>query len=104
MSLNDEYILKNAKKLEYGRIDTFVASYYHAMYELKEMGMDSKVGVAGCTSFEKFYLAFSPQVKLSDSTNMVMKYFDGKMSELIKTRKIAKIMKRYGLEDWSKIE
>ncbi len=66
MSLNDEYILKNAKKLEYGRIDTFVASYYHAMYELKAMNM-----------------AFSPHKEQPDSIKKMVNYFDEKMSELV---------------------
>jgi len=104
MSVNDEYIIKNAKKLEYGRIDTFVATYFNAMYELKAAHMESRVRVAGCTKFERFYMAFSRNINQSNSIEKMVKYFDEKMNDLRRSGKVAHIMQRYGLEDWQEIK
>ena len=97
---NDSYIKKSLKKLEYHRMDAFVLTHNFAMYEFNALNARHKVRLAGCLSFEKFYLAFSSQKHLRPTVKKAMKYFDEKIVEVRKSGRLEKIMNRYGLKDW----
>lgn len=100
MPYNDTYISKSLKKLDAGRIDTFLFTYNTTLYEMKALGLDADYRSAGCVSFAKIYMAFTPNSSQRPQIEKLMTYFDEKMGELKQSGKIGQIMTRYGLEDW----
>jgi len=97
---NDAYLIKSFRKLEAGRVDTFIFTYNSAVYEMKKMGVYGKYRSAGCVSIAKIYMAFTPIASKKSVVEKMMNYFDFRMGSLKKSGELAKIMQRYQLEDW----
>ncbi len=97
---NDTYIEKSMKKLDAGRIDTFIFTYNSTIYEMSQQGILEKYRSAGCVSVAKIYMAFTPDPSKAESVKKMSDYFDSKMKALKESGDIKTIMKRYNLEDW----
>lgn len=97
---NDTYIKKSIKKLEAGRVDTFIFTYNSTVYEMHEKGIYHKYRSSGCVSVANIYMAFTPDASKTDAVKRMIRFFDSRMATLKKSGDIKTIMKRYELEDW----
>ena len=98
---NSEYIKRSLTKLKKNRIEAFLFTYSSTVYEMSLLGVSSDFKEAGCASSAPIYLAFTPNSRHNPLVSTAMNYFDSRMKELHKSGEIDKIMKKYGLTDWS---
>jgi polar amino acid transport system substrate-binding protein len=87
----------NIKKLQIGRIDAVIedqAVFKHYLHRTKTQNEFLEAGLA---YIEAVYISFSPQLK---KANEYADILTGGMKELRKSGKLAKILKKYGLDDW----
>jgi polar amino acid transport system substrate-binding protein len=91
-------LAKNFKKLMNNRIDVVVESVSVANAKLKEIGLNSKLKMAG-TNPEKapIYIACSPA---KSTSKMYIELIEKGTEELRQTGKLKTILAKYGLEDW----
>ncbi len=100
MHYDENFITKNLKMLDAGRIDTFIFTQNTTQYEIKRMGLDSRYKNSGCVSQEKIYIAFSQAEKTNTLVEKLKKYFDFKVTLLYENGEINKILKKYNIKPW----
>lgn len=98
MPYNDSYISKSLKKLNAGRIDTFLISYYSGLYKMRRAKVEKEFRLAGCASSSKIYMAFSPTQHNQQTVKTMVSYFDKQMKRLKANGTITTIMDKYGLK------
>jgi len=87
---------KLIKKLDAGRIDTFVDDTPVVEYNLAEMGGKISFRNAGCTKSQRLFALFSPK---NPNSRAFAKILSDGMLKLYSTKKIHEIYSRYGLEE-----
>lgn len=100
MHYDENFITKNLKMLDAGRIDTFIFTQNTTQYEMKKMGVSRRYKNAGCVSQEKIYIAFSPAKETRVLVEQLKNYFDSHIIDLYDNGKINKILKKYHIEPW----
>jgi polar amino acid transport system substrate-binding protein len=97
-SSGKDALSKNFKKLVNNRIDVVVESVAVADAKLKELGLNSKLKIAG-TNPEKapIYIACSPA---KSTSKMYIELIDKGTKTLRKSGKLKAILDKYGLQDW----
>lgn len=92
---HDRFISQNVKKLNKGRIDTFIFTRNSTLYKLKKLGLHDEVKIAGCVSSAPVYIAFSPAEQKRDLSIALADLFDQRMLQLIKENKVNSILGKY---------
>lgn len=94
---HERYISQNAKKLDKGRIDSFLFTYNSTRYELMKEGVWHHYQEAGCVSNAPIYIGFTPDPTKYKEVSEMIKYFDDKMTELGHYTLKDDLLKQYGL-------
>jgi len=97
---SQKYIEQSIKKLQNDRFDTFLFTKNSTIYKINALGLKNEFKIAGCVSSASIYMAFTSNTNFRNEVNQMIDYFDVKMKELKKTKKIEKIMNSYGLSSW----
>lgn len=90
-------LMRNIKKLSYGRIDALVDDKTVFQHQLYITNTPNDFSEAGLADFEDVFIAFSPKLKESKS---YAKILSRGMKQLRKTGKLEEILDKYGVEDW----
>ncbi|MGO1117282.1 substrate-binding periplasmic protein [Rhodovibrionaceae bacterium A322] len=100
MVYSDRYVATALRMLENNRIDAFLFTYNTTVSEIARLNLTGKFRSAGCVATTLIYFAFTADPTQQDQVSRVMAFFDQKMAELRASGEVARIMQRYGLEDW----
>jgi polar amino acid transport system substrate-binding protein len=96
----DNALEKNLQKLLSGRIDAIVGSATVVNYTVATLGMEGAVRPAGNIGVaDKLYIACSPATP--DKSGTYTRQLDEGIQRLRESGRLAEILQRYGLEDWS---
>jgi polar amino acid transport system substrate-binding protein len=93
----DSAVATNARKLGAGRLEAVIEDSAVMGYTLKQLSMDGKVAIAGCTESAKIFVAFSPA---NPKTAEYIKILDDGVVSLRKSGKLKQILEKYGAKDW----
>jgi len=94
-SSGDSPLSKLLKMLQAGRVDIILDSRFTIQYELSKHSQSNILYAGTEGSFTPLYLGFSP--KLHEN---IIKLFDNGLVKLRNNGELAKILEKYGLDDW----
>ena len=86
-----------ASLVEIGRVHAFIQDYEVALHHFESAGIKGKFKSVGCMRDIPITIGFSPKNK---ATPKRIAEFDRVFSELRDSGEIARILKKYGVEDW----
>lgn len=95
------YIERSVKMLERKRVDTFIFFKNTVLHHMAQNDMVKHIRNAGCVTATPVYMVFSPAPHLKELGQQVMRHYERRYSILKGSGRIADIMARYGLSDWS---
>ncbi|WP_415883042.1 substrate-binding periplasmic protein [Neptuniibacter sp. QD34_54] len=105
ISLTDDYMDRAFKMLDSGRIDTFVNDFNVTEFYLKQHPIwKGKIKKAGCIKMNNVWLGLTPKFSERDRVVLVGEIYDQGVVELRNDGTLAKILEKYGVSDWEKIE
>jgi polar amino acid transport system substrate-binding protein len=87
----------NAKNLSLGRLDGAIEDEQVMQHTLTKLGLEHKIILAGCGKQTPVFVAFSPKLK---NAHELIKIFDDGVADLRQSKQLAKILAKYGLNDW----
>jgi polar amino acid transport system substrate-binding protein len=87
----------NAANLALGRLDGIIEDPYVMQHIIAKQKLKDKVVLAGCGEPTPLYVAFSPKLK---NARKLARLFDDGLVELRRNGQLAKILAKYGLNDW----
>lgn len=93
----NRYVEQNVKKLEKGRIDTFLFTKNTTYWELSQLGLKERIKIAGCVSKEDIFVAFTPNQNHQHLVAKLINEFDQNMPQLISSGKTMEILSHYNL-------
>ncbi|MFD2206107.1 substrate-binding periplasmic protein [Kiloniella antarctica] len=99
-----DYLEHSFNMIERGRLDSFIFTYNSTVYSLLQRKLVDRIKSAGCVSSGNIYMAFTPDKQQRAFVLDAMRYFDKKMTELVRKEEIANIMRNYGLPSWKNTE
>ena len=99
-----DYLKNSIDMLLLGRVNSFLFTYNAAVHAARKAGAENRIRSAGCVSLAKVYMAFSPAEHLADDVAEMQAYFDAAMARFKSEGRVADIMSRYRLPDWTKFE
>lgn len=89
----------NLRKILKGRITTFNEDSALFNYVTKKNGIDGEFEVAGSLGENVQFIGFSPE---NPNAHKLARIYDAGIDELRASGELAKILAKYGLEDWEK--
>ena len=98
------YLRNSLNMLRLKRVNSFLFTYNSTIYAARRFGMDRDIRVAGCVSLAKVYMAFSPHPDLAADVAEMRAFFDAAMAKFRAEGRVAPLMERYGLPDWTSLE
>ncbi len=87
----------NARNLARGRLDGVIESAAVMHMLIQQLQLQDKIREAGCQQASPVYVGFSP--RLPNAAQLV-EQFDHGIAELRRTKRLARILSRYGQQDW----
>lgn len=87
----------NARNLARGRLDGVIESAAVMQMQIQQLQLQGRIREAGCQQAEPLYVAFSPR---HPQAARLVEHFDQGVAELRRSRRLARILARYGLQDW----
>ncbi|MGM9516886.1 substrate-binding periplasmic protein [Roseateles sp. DB2] len=87
----------NARNLARGRLDGVIESAAVMHMLVQQLRLQDKIREAGCQQASPVYVGFSP--RLPNAAQLV-EHFDQGIAELRRSKRLARILARYGQQDW----
>ncbi|MBB2483796.1 transporter substrate-binding domain-containing protein [Mitsuaria sp. WAJ17] len=87
----------NARNLARGRLDGVIESAAVMHMLIRQLRLQDKIREAGCQQASPVYVGFSP--RLPNAAQLV-EHFDQGIAELRRSKRLARILSRYGQQDW----
>ncbi|HLO96644.1 MAG TPA: transporter substrate-binding domain-containing protein [Burkholderiaceae bacterium] len=87
----------NARNLARGRLDGVIESAAVMHMLIRQLRLQDKVREAGCQQASLVYVGFSPRVPRAAQ---LVEQLDQGIAEMRRGRRLARILARYGLQDW----
>lgn len=87
----------NARNLARGRLDGVIESAAVMHMLIQQLRLQDKIREAGCQQASPVYVGFSPRIP---NAAQLIEHFDQGIVELRRSKRLARILSRYGLQDW----
>ena len=87
----------DARILARGRLDGVIESAAVMHMLVQQLRLQDKIREAGCQQASPVYVGFSP--RLPNAAQLV-EHFDQGIAELRRSKRLARILSRYGQQDW----
>ena len=98
MPYDEKFILRGARMLDSGRLDTFLFTRNTTLFEFKRHGILDRYRIAGCVVPSPIYMAFSPVDTMKLQVDRLKTFFDQRMGEMESNGDAARIRAAYGIE------
>ena len=87
----------NARNLARGRVDGVIETAAVMQLQIQQLRLQDRIREAGCQTASPVYVGFSP--RLPNAAQLV-EHFDQGIAELRRSKRLARILSRYGQQDW----
>ncbi|MDL5030688.1 transporter substrate-binding domain-containing protein [Pelomonas sp. APW6] len=87
----------NARNLARGRVDGVIETAAVMQLQIQQLRLQDRIREAGCQPASPVYVGFSP--RLPQAARLV-EQFDQGIVEMRHNRRLARLLARYGLQDW----
>lgn len=87
----------NARNLARGRVDAVIETAAVMQLQIQQLHLQDRIREAGCQTASPVYVGFSPH--LPQAARLV-EQFDQGIAEMRHNRRLARLLARYGLQDW----